>query len=59
MRREELKRHSRIDVWKAPAPQPVPGQPLRTRSLHDFWSTDRDDVERGIIVLERDTDDQE
>lgn len=58
-RRTALKRRARIDLWKAPAPQPVAGQPGRSRSLHDHWATDRDGVERGIIVLELDVHDQE
>lgn len=58
-RRKELKKEARVDLWKAPAPQPVPGQPFKQQSLHDLWATDRNDTEKGTILLEVTDDDQE
>lgn len=51
-RRRDLKELTRIDLWKAPAPQPVSDRPGKTQSLHDFWSTDREGRETGFILLE-------
>src|SRR5262249_26758489 len=50
-RQKALKKQYRIDLWRHPAPQGVTRRPL-----HDVWATDRDDVPKGMILLEDDDD---
>jgi hypothetical protein len=56
-RRRDLKKIWRVDLWKYPSPQPVPGKPFQRQTIKEYFSTDEDDVPKGFIQLTKEVED--
>jgi hypothetical protein len=56
-RRKDLKKQRRVDLWKSPSPQPIPGKPLQRQTIKEFFGTDKDGVAKGFIQLSKEAKD--
>lgn len=51
VRRQELKHHQGVDLWKHPASQPSKTNPMKIVPLVEWMSTDRDGLPKGVVEL--------
>lgn len=57
-RRKELKNARHVDLWPHPSMQAVRGtHGLRTQTLHDMFSLDRDGRPKGLVLMDLTDDD--